>query len=324
MPTSSAKKPRASRQLELPVVERSSRDEDAAAERAAAIVESLPTLSGEQVFEAFEKLDDLPPAVVKEALTPSTGPAPDLDRLDDMTRRAHGFPPRPLRLRTVAIVRDADIFDLGPVAEEQLRTAGRAWDGADLSAEERLDGEADGTFAGTLEHHVLCDADAPGVVPMYDVLLYANDAGSIFRAGTTELVGAIAYGTVEMKDRRARSAIQHALAVPFETAPSFDDAPTIEIRPESPVKTRTKTVKKTAAKTPAPKKATAKKAAAKTPVPKKSAAKTPASRKAAAKAPASKKAAAKKAAPKKAAPKKTAAVEKTPAKKKSAKKSAKK
>ena len=83
---------------------------------------------------------------------------------------------------------------------------------AELSAEERLDGESTGSFAGTLEHRILAEAGAGRTadVPCFDVLLYADEAGSIFRA-TTDLVGAIAYGIVEMKDRRARVAIQEAL-----------------------------------------------------------------------------------------------------------------
>ncbi|MBX3260286.1 MAG: hypothetical protein KF782_11400, partial [Labilithrix sp.] len=177
---------------------------------AQAIVASLEGLSSEEVFEAFEELDALPPDVVRDALAPSTGPAPDPERLDDATRRAHGLPARALRLRTAAIVKDADIFDLGDVAEEQVRRAGQTWDGRDLAAEERLDDEVDGSFAGTLEHRVLAEVGGTNA-PLFDVLLYAGDAGAIFRAGTSELVGAIAYSTVEMRDRRARSAIQAAL-----------------------------------------------------------------------------------------------------------------
>jgi hypothetical protein len=213
------------RQLELGLDGRVDRptggavDEDRdPAERARAIVDSLDQLSSEEVFAAFEALDALPPAVVRAALAVATGPAPDPELLDDATRRAHGFPPRPLRLRTLAVVKDADIFDLGSVAGEQLRIAGKAWDGRDLEPEERLDGEIEGSFAGTLEHHAFADADSSSEVPLFDVLLYAGGAGSIFRAGTTDLIGAIADTTVEMKDRRARVAIREALATPLAAA----------------------------------------------------------------------------------------------------------
>ncbi|MBX3203239.1 MAG: hypothetical protein KF894_34260 [Labilithrix sp.] len=196
------------------------------------IVASLERLSSEEVFEAFEELDDLPPEVVRDALAASTGPAPDPEQLDDATRSAHGLPPRALRLRTIALVKDADIFDLGEVAETQVRRAGQTWDGRDLAVEDRLDDEIDGSFAGTLEHRVLAEVGGANA-PLFDVVLYAGDAGAIFRAGTSEQVGAIAYSTVEMQDRRARIAIQAALAsAVIEPAPSAahasDESPSAE------------------------------------------------------------------------------------------------
>jgi len=205
-------------QLELPMSSRN-KDDEPLIERARAIIDSLDKLTSEEVFAAFEELDQLPSDVVRAALEGATGPAPDPELLDDAIRRAHGFPARALRLRKVAVTKDADIFDLGPVAEQQLRLAGKSWDGRDLEPEQRLDGEVEDSFAGTLEHHVLADARGPDAPPLFDVLLYAGDAGTIFRAGTTEIVGAIAYGIVEMKDRRSRVAIQQALAQPVEPAP---------------------------------------------------------------------------------------------------------
>lgn len=236
-------------------------DRDAA--RAHAIVASLDRLSSEEVFAAFEDLDALPTDVVRAALAPKVGPAPDPELLDDATRRAHGFPLRPLRLRTVAAVKDADIFDFGDVAEEQLRLAGKSWDGRDLAAEERLDGEIEGTFAGTLVRCVL--ADASSSTPLFDVLLYAGNAGSIFRAGTTELVGAVADGTVEMKDRRARLAIQDALAVTLgsDESPAAAEVDEAEVEaPPAPKKVKTTAAKKTSAKASA-EKSGAKRSAAK-------------------------------------------------------------
>ena len=198
----------------------------------------------DKVFTAFEELDALPVDVVKDALAAWAGPAPELDALDDATRRAHGFPPRPMWLRTLAVVTDADVLDLGPVAEEQLRLAGKSWDGLDLAPEERLDGEMEGSFAGTLEHRVLGEGDGA----MFDVLRYAGDAGIVFRAGTVEPLGMIADGRVEIADRRARAAIEQALAADAS-------APEAEVEAEaSPEPTRKK---------PAPKKKTAAAAAKK-------------------------------------------------------------
>ena len=158
----------------------------------------------EEVFAAFEELDALPVEIVRSELGAWLGPAP---RPDD------------LQLRTLAVVKDADVLDLGPVAEEQLRLAGKSFDGVDMAPEERLDGEIEGSFAGALQHRVLVDAAASGDRPLFDVLLYAEDAGVVFRAGTTELIGMITYGSVEMSDRRARAAIQQALA-PAALAPA--------------------------------------------------------------------------------------------------------
>jgi hypothetical protein len=131
--------------------------------RARAIVASLSAgePSSEEVFAAFAELDALPPDTVRDALGSWVGPPPDPAELDDATRRAHGLPSRPLRLRTLEVVRDADVLDLGPVAEEQLRIAGKSWDGVDREPEERLDGEIEGSFAGTLERRVLAADEDP-------------------------------------------------------------------------------------------------------------------------------------------------------------------
>jgi hypothetical protein len=197
--------------------------------RAKAIVAFLRTgePSSADVFEAFWQLDALPVDAVRDALAAWTGPLPDLDRLDSATRIAHGLPLRPLRLRTLSVTRDADVLDLGPVVEEQLRLAGKSWDGADLPPEERLDGEVEGSFAGTLERRVLADAEAPGDTPLYDVLLFAEDAGVVFAAGTATVVALIAYGKVEMRDRRARVALEKAITAPAAIA-SVDARPTSE------------------------------------------------------------------------------------------------
>src|SRR4051812_7598068 len=90
--------------------------------RASELVLALRTRSpsSEEVFAAFAELDALPPDVVREVLADWVGPAPDLDRLDDETRRAIGLRPRPLRLRTTSIVKDADVLDLGSAAEAQI------------------------------------------------------------------------------------------------------------------------------------------------------------------------------------------------------------
>jgi hypothetical protein len=272
--------------------------------RAQAIVAQLSagSPSSDEIFTAFAELDALPADVVREALEPWVGKAPDIDRLDDVLRRVHRLPPRPLRLRTTSAVKDADVLDLGPVADQQLRLAGKSWDGLDREPEERLDEEVEGNFAGTLEHRVL--ADASDGRPLFEVVRFHAGDGVVFRAGTAEPVGLVADGRVEMTDRRARVAIQEALA---EAPPVVAIEPVIEAVAEpvaAPAKKRAAppkkkaAAKKTTAAAPAKKKAAAKKTAAAAPkkkaapaTKKKAAAKT---KTAAAKAPAKKKAAAKK------------------------------
>jgi hypothetical protein len=250
------------------------------AERARAIVASLRAgePGSDEVYDAFWELDALPADDVREALTPWVGPLADMAGLDNATRTARGLPLHPLRLRTLSVEKDADILDVGPVAEEQLRLAGKSWDGVDLPPEERLDGELEGSLAGTLERRVLADADAEGATPLFDVLLFGEDSGVVFAAGTANVVAMIAYHKVEMRNRRTRVAIEEALsargmapmeaapveaapveAVPVEAVPVEaaleEAAPASEIvavatpAKKAAKKTATKTAKKTATKT---------------------------------------------------------------------------
>jgi hypothetical protein len=232
-----------------------------AARRAREIVEAVRGGERTDVFDVMWQLDELPRDEVRAVLTDWTGPLPDPDRLDAATSRAHGLPPRPLQLRTLSVVRDADVLDLGPLAEEQLRLAGKSWDGADLAPEDRLDGELEDSFAGTLERRVLGDADAAGDGPLFDVLLFAEDAGVVFAAGTTKVLALIAYGKVETRDRRLRSGIEAALSghrgpASLEAAPMATVAKTAVAKRAGAKKA---VAKKSAAKRAAPKKAAKKK-----------------------------------------------------------------
>jgi hypothetical protein len=242
------------------------------ASRAKAIVASLQTgePTSAEIFDAFWRLDELSVAVVRDAVASWMGPLPDLDRLDVATRLALKLPLRPLRLQTLSVDKDADILDLGPVAEDQLRLAGKSWDNVDRAPEERLDGEVEGSFAGTLERRVLADAEAPGAIPLFDVLLFAGDAGVVFAAGTTQKVALIAYGKVELRDQRTRVAIEEALAQPD----AFPSAPAPKKKTQAARAKKTKPAKKTkaATKTKAARTAKVKQAPKKA---KKSAAKAP-------------------------------------------------
>jgi hypothetical protein len=172
--------------------------------RARELVDSLENGDGDPqlVFEAFAELDVLPPEVVRAAM-------------GDWIGAEHAAPRPVLRLATMTSVRDADVLDEGPVAEAQLRAAGKFWDGADLEPEERLDGELEGTFAGTLERRVLGEGEAARV----DAILFHEDAGVFFRAGTTQIVGARVDGRFEVRDAELRAALEEALA-PAEPEPA--------------------------------------------------------------------------------------------------------
>lgn len=195
--------------------------------------------SSDEVFTAFAELDALPEGVVRDALEPWLGAMPDIEQLDDETRAAHRLPPRRLRLRTIAVVKDADVLFLGSVAEEQLRVAGKSWDGADLEPEARLDEETEHSFAGTLEHITLASDDDETNTPLFEVVRFLGDTGVVFRAGSKDPVGFIADGRIEVADARIRAALDDALR----------EAPPEEPPPRKAPKKRTaKTAKATTAK----------------------------------------------------------------------------
>lgn len=295
-----------------------SADEAALAKAMVAVLRAGPDAA--EMYDAFYELDALPAEVVRAELGTWIQPLPDVDALDPAARSALGLPPRALRLRVVSRAKDADIFDLGEVAEEQVRLAGVSWDGVDRPAEERLDGELEGNFAGTLERIVLIDEDAAEPAPMFDVVLFAEDSGILFAAGTTQSVGLIAYGKVELRDKRARVAIEAAVN-------AYRQNPDAALRPlpEKPVTAPTERVKSAATTTEAPPRPVASAptpAAAASPEP--SAAATPDSL--AIPRPKAKKraiqTAPEKSAPKKAAPKKSAAKDDAKAKPAATKKAA--
>ncbi len=288
--------------------------------RVASILEGLDkNPPGAEVFEAFDELDALPADVVRAVLTSVTGPQPAPEQLDEATREAHGFPPPPLVLVCTRASKPSRAEELNRIEQQQLRHAGMMWDGQDLPASQRLapnGGEA--SFAGALE---LKTFSGDGVA-LFDALLYGQGSGAIFKTGTSDCVGAVAYGVVEMKDKRARVGLQAVLETPPPAAIAKAAIPVqAELFPRevlmppalAPVAKRPATVKKAVAKKPVAKKA-AKKAVAKKPVVKKAVVKKAVAKKAVAKKAVAKKAVVKKAVAKKAIAKK-AVVKKAVAKK---------
>jgi hypothetical protein len=193
------------------------------------------------------------------------------------------------------------VEDLNPIEREQLRAAGRFYDGDDRPVEDRLAGgvvEGDGSLFDTELWKV-----ADGDLHLYDAWFYMGDSGTFFRAGTTEDVAMVIQSGLECEDPGIRAqlgpAMVEARLLPESDASYADFAAALAA--QGGQRSPKKSAKKAAAKKPAAKKP-AKKAAAKKPTAKKAPAKKPA-KKARAKKARAKKAPAKKPAAKKAAKK---------------------
>jgi hypothetical protein len=180
------------------------------------------------VYELFAQLDALPPDTVRAALAGTTGPSRPPEELDDDVRRVHRFAPPPLRLTCTRVVLPAAGARLGLTTAEQIERACTTWDGLALPIAARLAEGGAHSLAGAIEHRTLDDLDG---MPQFDVVVLHGDSGAIFRAGTTDVLGTIAYGKVEARDRRERTALQEAL----------------DAEPEPPEPTPTPTKKRRAA-----------------------------------------------------------------------------
>jgi hypothetical protein len=178
-------------------------------------------------------------------------------------------------LRVAEFIMPVTLDKLDEVRRRQLEIAHRLYCGDEVPAEQILarteDDNDEGIRPSFLELRFIVDADGK---PAYDAWLYMVDSGTIFKAGTEEVVAEIIQFGLETEDRVLR------LALP----PALEDKPA-----------KKKAAKKKAAK----KKAAKKKAAKKKPAKKKPAKKKAAKKKAAKKKPAKKKVAKKKAAKKK-------------------------
>ena len=211
------------------------------------------------------------------------------------------------------------VEELNPTEREQLRVAGRFYDGDDRSAAERLAGgvvEGDGSLFDT-ELWKVVDGDRH----LYDAWFYMGDSGTFFRAGTTEDVAMVIQGGLECEDPGLRGqlgpAMVEASLLPEADASYAEFAAALAAQggggpAEEPPKGGATQAKAPAKRAPA-KKAPAKKAPAKKAPAKKAPAKKAPAKKAPAKKPLAKKAPAKKGSAKK-APVKKAAAAKKPAK----------
>lgn len=205
------------------------------------------------------------------------------------------MPARFVEKRIISLVEE-----LNPKEREQLRVAGKFYDGSDLPAESRLAGGVDEDDGSLFDTELWKVVD--GGRHLYDVWFYMTDSGTFFRAGTTEDVAMVIQSGLECEDAALRTelgaAMVEAKLLPQSDGSYAEFAAVLEAQGGG----SKKPAKKAAAKAPAP--AAKKPAAAKKPT--KPAAKKPAEKKPAAKKPAAKKPAAKKPAAKKPAAKKPA------------------
>jgi hypothetical protein len=119
----------------------------------------------------------------------------------------------PLSVKTILKPETAAV--LSPLQREQIVAAGKRYDGGDFSAEERLSDEgsdAEGqeqSWKGFLEIREIVDAEGK---PAYDAYLYMADSGTVFRAGTTEIVAEIIQFGLECDDPELEAALESVVA----------------------------------------------------------------------------------------------------------------
>lgn len=90
----------------------------------------------------------------------------------------------------------------------QLVAAGQRYDGLALPVEARLAEDGEHTFFGACERWEVVGDDG---APLYDVWLYEADSGTVFRAGTTEVVAEIIQCGLQCDDPALRGPLGEAL-----------------------------------------------------------------------------------------------------------------
>jgi hypothetical protein len=162
---------------------------------------------------------------------------------------ALGTAPPAIELVVASSRRPKTAAELGEVERKQVRIGTKRYDGLDLTAEERLTASTDRndeTFRGpgSIEFRKIADGEGRMV---YDMLLYMGDAGSIFRAGTTKLIGEVIQGGVDLVEKQP--ALRTALQLAADT-----HVPRGAPKPKTKKAPKTKTPKTRKPKTKAKKK----------------------------------------------------------------------
>lgn len=91
------------------------------------------------------------------------------------------------------------VAQLTPVQAEQLRLCGQAYDDEDLPAERRVNQDAPDDEA-VLYSVELWDVASSDGSPVYEAWFYQSDSGSVFLAGTTDMVAQIIQCGLECED----------------------------------------------------------------------------------------------------------------------------
>ena len=110
------------------------------------------------------------------------------------------------------------VDDLNAIEREQLAYAGMLWDGEDKTATERLSDSPDteGCFLGFVDFWDVVDTQTEEV--LYHACLLMVDSGTIFRAGTTEVVAEVIQMYLDHAiDPQLHNALGHAISNTAET-----------------------------------------------------------------------------------------------------------
>lgn len=114
-----------------------------------------------------------------------------------------------LRCENQVDITDASTLD--DVAKAQLHEAGRRYDGNDLPADARIGDDDADEESGKLFRITRWSLVDDAGTPRYDAWLYQVDSGTLFVAGTTNVVAEVVQFGLECTDAAVRAAIEPAL-----------------------------------------------------------------------------------------------------------------
>lgn len=125
--------------------------------------------------------------------------------------------PPPLMLRCERTITPKTQEELSPVEREQLLIACANWDGNEVPLEQRLpptpqeatpeDAQREECVAGVVDLYKIDDEQGQ---PAYDAFVFLHDDGTVFRAGTTQIVATMIQGSLMCRDHRLNEAL-HAV-----------------------------------------------------------------------------------------------------------------